>query len=104
MCVCTFVFAALGIRSATPNLPVRAKAFRAHRAKSVLLQDVLLLAAQLWAEGHPFVSIFPMVEATVHARLRQLTALLWTAGDSLFFCHNTPESMIPEGLFHLASN
>ena len=77
----------------------KAARFRqAHRCQ-ILVQDVMLVLAQLWKAGIPFAAVVPNWDETVLATFKRLPCTSWTGGTACTLVHTSSEASVPEVLF-----
>ena len=55
--------------------------FESTRRGNVLFQDMVLVLAQLWGAGVPFVAEVPKWDEAVLATLKRLPGVTWTDGE-----------------------
>ena len=64
------------------------------------IQDMYLLAAQLWRDARPFAFLLQVADPTVAATTKRLPEVSARAGRSLQLLHSCLASEVPPGLFH----
>ena len=72
--------------------------------QATLIQDVVLLALQLWAKAVWFAAYLPSVDPALAAVIRTLPGLQVLCNGSRCLVHNVQGTCVPPISFHMAVN
>ena len=80
--------------------PLRAKPAKLALQHISILRDVIDLCLSLWATGHPFVTVLPVLPQAFLPALLSLPGVEGFRSEAWQVLHNVPEEEVPEFLFH----
>ena len=101
-----FVFSLHGLHCdlASPKGFLPYKSYVAKRAAATIVQDVVLLAAQLWARSVGFVVSLPYVDPSISSAFKRMPGLHVLCNGCKLLAHNVQEAYVPQALFHETVN
>ena len=92
------------IAEVVPCRPLKASVYKAHRLRSTMVQDTILLFCRLWRACIPVVIVVPDVDPAIYAVLKRLPGVCCVVEGNFVIAHNGPLDRIPISLFHICAN